>query len=69
MSVDATVARMPLSVLDIAYPDLGLAGVASGNLSYADRARAAPTGRADLTIRGLSRSGLVQTSKPIDVGL
>ena len=69
MSVDATVARMPLSVLDIAYPDLGLAGVASGKLSYADRARAAPTGRADLTIRGLSRSGLVQTSKPIDVGL
>ncbi|MGJ3649208.1 translocation/assembly module TamB domain-containing protein [Sphingomonas sp. GlSt437] len=68
-SVDAVVTRLPLSLLDIAYPNLGLAGVASGKVSYADRQGAAPVGKVNLTVRGLSRSGLVQVSKPIDVGL
>jgi len=68
-AIDATMARMPLSILDIAYPALGLGGTASGKLSYAQGAGAAPTGRIDVTVRGLTRSGLVLSSQPVDVGL
>lgn len=68
-AVDVNMTRLPLSLLDIGYPDLGLSGVASGKLSFAQGEGQAPTGRADLTIRGLSRSGLVMTSQPIDVGM
>ena len=68
-AIDATMARMPLSILDIAYPALGLGGTASGKLSYAQGNGAAPTGRIDVTVRGLTRSGLVLSSQPVDVGL
>ena len=69
LSVDATLARMPMSVLDLAYPGAGLSGSASGSLRYAAGGRAAPTGRMTLTVRGLSRAGLVLASQPIDLGL
>jgi translocation and assembly module TamB len=68
IEIDASLVRMPLSVLDIGYPGLGLGGSASGSLRYAD-AGGAPTGRIDMTVRGLSRSGLVLSSRPIDVGI
>jgi translocation and assembly module TamB len=65
--VHAELRGMPLQVLEIVAPNLGLSGRASGRLDYAwARNR---TGRANLTIRGLSRSGLVLSSRPIDVGL
>ncbi|MEQ7873054.1 translocation/assembly module TamB domain-containing protein [Sphingomonas sp. ASV193] len=64
----ADVAAMPLQLLDIVAPKLGLGGVASGRLDYAWNG-GRPTGRADLKVRGLSRSGLVLASQPIDVGL
>ncbi len=68
-ALDAQLTRMPLSVLDIGYPGLGLGGNATGTLRYVDRADAAPTGRIDMTVRGLTRAGLVLSSKPIDVGI
>jgi len=68
-AIDATLAKMPLSILDIGYPGLGLGGTASGKLAYASGTGAAPTGRIDMTVRGLSRSGLVVSSRPIDVGI
>lgn len=68
-AVDATLRAMPLAVLDIAYPGLGLSGSASGKLSYAQRVGSAPTGRLDLTVRGVSRAGLVHASQPVDLGL
>lgn len=68
-AIDAVIARMPLTILDIAYPGLGLAGSASGKLSYAHGVGGAPVGSVDMTIRGLSRSGLVLSSRPIDVGV
>ncbi len=68
-AIDATLARMPLSILDIGYPGLGLGGNASGTLSYAQGGGAAPTGRIDMTVRGLTRSGLVLSSRPVDVGI
>jgi translocation and assembly module TamB len=68
-AIDATVARMPLSILDIGYPGLGLGGNASGTLSYAQGGGAAPTGKIDMTVRGLTRSGLILSSRPVDVGI
>jgi translocation and assembly module TamB len=60
---------MPLAIADIVSPGLGLGGVANGKLSYALPANGTPTGRADLKIKGLTRSGLVLSSLPIDMGL
>ncbi len=68
-AIDATLTRMPLAILDIGYPGLGLSGTASGSFDVATRDGAAPTGKANVTIRGLSRAGLVLSSRPIDVGL
>jgi translocation and assembly module TamB len=65
--VHAQLRSMPMQILDIAWPGLGLQGSATGRLDYAwkgDR-----SGRVDLQIRGLSRAGLVLASQPIDVGL
>ena len=60
---------LPLAVLDIGYAGLGLGGTASGSVDLEARAGAAPTGRTNLTIRGLTRSGLVTSSTPIDMGV
>jgi len=68
-AIDATLTRMPLAILDIGYPGLGLGGTASGSFDVATRDGAAPTGKANLTIRGLSRAGLVLSSRPVDVGV
>jgi translocation and assembly module TamB len=66
----ADVQALPLQLLDIGWPDLGLGGIATGKLDYRwHGANGAPAGRADLRVRGLSRAGLVLSSKPIDVGL
>ncbi|WP_240325566.1 translocation/assembly module TamB domain-containing protein [Sphingomonas mesophila] len=68
--IAAQLQAMPLQVLDIGWPGLGLAGIASGRLDYRwNGAGGRPSGRADLRVRGLSRSGLVLSSKPIDLGL
>jgi translocation and assembly module TamB len=68
--LDARSDAMPLSVLDIFWPDLGLGGTASGSLSYRfPNAGGSPTGAADLRVRGLTRSGLVLSSRPVDIGI
>jgi len=67
-SLDASLTRMPLSVLDVGFPGLGLGGSASGTLHYSDAGQG-PSGRIDMTVRGMTRSGLVLSSTPIDVGL
>jgi len=65
--VHAQLAAMPLQILDIISPGLGLKGSASGRLDYAWAGTR--SGRADLKIRGLSRAGLVLASQPIDLGI
>ena len=67
-ALEATLKALPLSVLDIGYPGLGLGGAATGSLRFASGA-GAPTARIDMTVRGLTRSGLVLTSEPIDLGV
>ena len=68
LSVDGGLTRMPLTILDIAAPGLGLGGNATGRFAFAQGA-GAPTGSVSLTVRGLSRAGLVRTSRPIDMGI
>ena len=68
-AVDVALRAMPLALLDIGFPGLGLGGNASGKLAVALAPGAAPTGRIDMTVRGLTRSGLVLSSRPVDVGI
>ncbi|HWU92525.1 MAG TPA: translocation/assembly module TamB domain-containing protein, partial [Sphingomicrobium sp.] len=65
--VHAQVAAMPLQVLDLIWPGMGLSGSASGHVDYAWRGNR--SGSVNLTVHGLSRAGLVLASKPIDVGI
>jgi translocation and assembly module TamB len=68
--IDADLIAMPLTVLDIGYPQLGLGGMASGRVRYRSAAPgAAPSGEANLRVRGLTRAGLVLSSRPVDIGL
>jgi translocation and assembly module TamB len=67
--IDANVSRMPMAILDMFYPKLGLGGLASGTIAYRQPGVGAPSGKADLKIIGLSRSGLVLSSRPVDLGL
>ncbi|MEQ1548489.1 MAG: translocation/assembly module TamB domain-containing protein, partial [Chakrabartia sp.] len=67
--IDGLVNRMPMTLLDMFFPRLGLGGIASGSFSYRAPVGGQPSGKADLNIRGLSRSGLVLSSRPIDMGV
>ncbi len=67
--LDLTMAKMPLSLIDIAYPDLGLGGTANGTVQLTQSGSRVPVGKANLTIKGLTRSGLILTSAPVDLGL
>lgn len=66
--VDATIERLPLTVLDLLAPDLALGGVASGRVQYRD-AGGTPTGSANLRVRGLTRAGVLMMSNPVDAGV
>jgi translocation and assembly module TamB len=68
-SFDAGLDHMPLSVLDIFKPGLGLGGYASGKLNFRHVVGSAPTGRIDVAVRGMTRAGLVLSSAPVDLGL
>ena len=68
-ALDLTLTRMPVAILDIVAPGLGFSGTASGTASYATTRGGPPTGAVNMTVRGLSRSGLVLSSRPIDVGI
>ena len=61
--------RMPLEVADLVFPDLALGGTLSGVIDYNDTRDALATGRARLMFDGLTRSGLVLTSRPVDIAL
>lgn len=60
---------MPLALADVLTADLGLGGKASGEVTWRTAAGRAPVADARLEIRGLSRSGLVLTSRPVDLSL
>ena len=62
-------ADMPLALGDVIFSDLGLGGTVSGRLTYAHPREGLPTGDVRLTLRHLTRSGLLVTSRPIDVAM
>jgi translocation and assembly module TamB len=66
-SVNARLQSIPLRLLNVFQPGLDYGGRASGTLEYSWRGER--SGRLDLNVRGLSRSGLVLASEPIDLGL
>jgi translocation and assembly module TamB len=65
--IHALLSDMPMQVLDIVQPGLGLSGRATGRVDYAWQGNR--NGRLNLKIRGLSRAGLALAEKPIDVGI
>jgi translocation and assembly module TamB len=67
-SLHLQLADMPLSIADI-YTDLGLGGKISGVVDYTGTRGGVPTGEAKVRVAGLTRSGLVLTSRPIDLSL
>ncbi len=67
--LDLALDDMPLTLVDIALDDLGLGGTISGSVVYDAPARGLPSGEARVTIDGLTRSGLVLASRPIDLSL
>lgn len=69
MDLEFKLARMPLSLIDIFAPDTGLGGTISGTLDYRTGASRLPVGGAKVKISGLTRSGTILTSRPVDVAL
>lgn len=65
----AVVDQLPLDLLDLVAPRLGLGGRASGSLFYSEDANGDPAGRIDLKVRGLTRAGLALASRPVDLAV
>ncbi|MCL4674381.1 MAG: DUF490 domain-containing protein, partial [Sphingomonadaceae bacterium] len=68
-ALNLQLARMPLSLLDVAMGDLGIGGTASGLVDLRSSRDAPLTGSARVKVTGLTRSGLVLTSRPADLAL
>ena len=68
-NVQLALARMPLSLADVAVADLGLGGTISGTIDYAQSSGGLPTADVRVQVSQLTRSGLVLSSKPIDLAL
>ncbi len=69
LDFDFKLASMPLSLVDVVRPDTGLGGTVSGMVHYRTGADRVPVGEAKVKIDGLTRSGLVLTSRPVNVSL
>ncbi|ALE17189.1 hypothetical protein AMC99_01901 [Altererythrobacter epoxidivorans] len=68
-ALDLKLARMPLSLADVPVNDLGLGGTISGLVEYRASGNAPPTGSARVKVDNLTRSGLVLSSRPVDLAL
>lgn len=66
--LDALLKQLPLELLDLGDSNLGFGGFASGNIQYSSNGNV-PIGNAKLNLKGLSRSGLLLSSQPIDAAL
>lgn len=62
-------AQMPLSILDIAMDRVSIGGTVSGLVDLGVGPGGVPVGEAKVMVRGLTRSGLVLTSRPVDMAL
>ncbi|MFL0357350.1 translocation/assembly module TamB domain-containing protein [Erythrobacter sp. GH1-10] len=66
-ALKAQLSRMPLRLADLAGSELGLGGRLSGILDWRQSGSAPPSASARVRIDDFTRSGLVLSSKPIDV--
>ena len=66
-ALKASVARMPLRLLDLAGSELGFGGRMSGIVTYGQSGDAPPTGTARVRVEGFSRAGLVLSSQPVNL--
>ena len=64
-----SLSKMPLSLIDVTGADLGLGGSISGIVDYSASPGGLPTGQARVMVNGLTRSGLLLTSRPVDLAL
>jgi translocation and assembly module TamB len=64
---EAQLAQMPLRLADLAGADLGLGGRLSGIITFRQAGGAPATGNARVKIDDFTRSGLVLSSRPIDL--
>jgi translocation and assembly module TamB len=64
-----SLAKLPLSLLDVAGGELGLGGTVSGIIDFGGGPNGVPTGEARVMVDNLTRSGLVMSSLPLDVAL
>jgi len=64
-----SLAQMPLSLLDVFMGDLGVGGTVSGIVDFGAGPNGVPIGEARVMIDNLTRSGLVLSSRPIDLAL
>jgi translocation and assembly module TamB len=60
---------MPLSLLDVVVSDLGLGGTISGVVDFQAGPGGVPTGEARVMVDNLTRSGLLLSSRPVDLAL
>ncbi|RED16120.1 translocation/assembly module TamB domain-containing protein [Parasphingopyxis lamellibrachiae] len=68
--VDANVDSVPLSLIDIAYPDTGFGGLATGMVHYRQSDDSnIPTGHVELRIRSLTREGFALRPRPVNLGI
>lgn len=66
-SLEAKLNRMPLRLIDLAGSELGLGGRLSGVVNWDQSGSAPPSASARIRIEDFTRSGLVLSSRPIDV--
>lgn len=67
--LEAQMQGLPLALFDLANGDLGLGGTADGTLAFDWPRGGVPSGKMNLRVKGLTRSGLALSSAPIDIGL
>ncbi len=67
--MNANLDNVPLALLDLVNSDLVLGGTANGTIVYDAPRGGVPQGRIDVRVRGLTRSGLALSSRPMDLGI
>jgi translocation and assembly module TamB len=69
MEMRLALSDLPLSLADLLTGDIGLGGTVSGVVDLSAGEHGVPVGEARLIAHGLTRSGLLLTSRPVDVAL
>lgn len=65
--ISAQFNAVPLALFDLAVRELGFGGNASGTLSYRQTEGGVPTGKASVKLDNLTRTGLIVSSRPVDI--